>query len=740
MGEAARRPWPSGALLLALALLIAFMALLGASGPRMDGEPEFRLVPNSPSKNRILSVRRSAGWTVDLQLGSPRARLDTSLPWHEGWLCSEGSPFEREGMLSLAFEGEGARRLHLGLDYAPLTRRSLRSLLLLFLLAWLAGSCLPSLPEGARKLLGWLRGHRLFPILLACTMVALVMWYPTMLGGGVTGYGLQSEGNVRLALINVFDHGQLPAWSPYVAGGYRFGGHPECHFPSPFLLPPAFFGPRRGILVNLLSLLLLSAWGFWCLSGLLPLSTMARSIALLAFLTQGILGPLAAERELVNALPLLFPALLYCCLAPSRRAPWIGAVLVAWFLVDGRLHALSNLLAVGLCLLAWSPFGERGRRLATLGKKLGRLLFMCALGTLLALPKLLLLVELLGTESYGHASWSDVGGSFPAMLMPPWLMASSTLVAIGSTALPLGLALVALVKLRRASAPWAWAWLGLMLLGCGARGPLPIWRFLHALPLMGSIRNAAKYFGPPTALCLCILAALGLEAVWRSLRPRRHLARGIIFLLALAWIVPRLSLARLGAVVLPRASHGSPEPASSFHAVEGDPAWRKWMSGAPYSCDQLFASGRGVLDWHGPLVTPCHAQARYRIRSPLRWLPNPDYRGEAFFECEEEGKVQITAFSPLAVDLTATVDRPGRLVLNQNFHEQWRCDGGAVESWKGLVSVRLTRKGRHDLHLRFDPWKSRRALMLSACLFLFVLIRIFGTKASPSAGEQADED
>lgn len=715
-GEHVPRAWTS--LLLLLGLLVCLFSLPRSSPTFSMDQVRFWFADGRGSVEK--TGKGKAFFTLGVECEERGALLESNLPWSKGWFSSEGRTVERDGRLCIRLERTERRLLHLAADFATLSKERIGALASIMLFGFLALSSLPSIPDLTRGLHGKLRSSPLFPPLLLVAASLMVAWVP-LTGGGLTGYGLHSEGNVRLALISLVDHGQLPAWTPFVAGGYRFGGHPECPFPSPLLLLPALLGPRAGMLANLILLMLLGGLAFWRLLRLWKIDPVIQALALLFFATQGWLGPAIAEREVVNTLPILFPALLLCLFHPRRGYAVSGVFLTGWMIVDGRLHVASMMLSCLVVLLCTLGMPNGNGDFASGPTRFKRLLGFVVGGALLAAPKLVILQELLATESYGHGDWHDVSGSLLTMLRPPWLAGASPLGLALNIAPPLLLVIAASFLLPKRAGRLVASWFCLLLIGSGAAGPLPIWKVLHALPIFSSIRSAAKYFGLTASLVMCLLVALGLQALRERVKRRVALRRVGLFLTACVLLVPRLSSNRLAAVVL----HGPPEielpRASSFHSVRGDPTWKRWMSRAPYTCDQLFASGRGVVDWHGHLVPPCHAEAKFLIDGPDAWRSNPAHRGEVYFDDAPENRARIVTFSPMRLRVAVDVLRPARLVLNQNHHPQWRSDAGPIERWKGLVSLRIPRTGSRIITLHFDAWKSRMAILVSVATSLALL-------------------
>ena len=99
-------------------------------------------------------------------------------------------------------------------------------------------------------------------------------------------------------------------------------------------------------------------------------------------------------------------------------------------------------------------------------------------------------------------------------------------------------------------------------------------------------------------------------------------------------------------------------------------------------------------------AAPSHASTttRYHSRPLLRGdLPNEEYLRDP-----SEGEVVRRAWSPNRVDLHASLTRPARVYINQNWHPGWRASVGEVRQESGLLVLDLP-AGEHDVALRFLP-------------------------------------
>jgi hypothetical protein len=97
-------------------------------------------------------------------------------------------------------------------------------------------------------------------------------------------------------------------------------------------------------------------------------------------------------------------------------------------------------------------------------------------------------------------------------------------------------------------------------------------------------------------------------------------------------------------------------------------------------------------------------------------LPHEEYLAD-----ESAGHLTERAWSPNAIDLDVALDRPGRVVVNQNWHRGWRANAGEVKSERGLLAVDLP-AGQHALSLRFAPRSARGGAWVSLAAIAALVI------------------
>lgn len=313
----------------------------------------------------------------------------------------------------------------------------------------------------------------------------------------------------------------------------------------------------------------------------------------------------------------------------------------------------------------------------------------------------------------------DWNGDFKEHRFPLWMFFGW---------IPLLLALLgACVAWRRA---WPWVVVALLFawLSMADRAPVDLFVWLHKLPLFNTVSRPGKYFAPPVLLCVVVLAAFGMEWLLRCFNlARTRLSLGIL-LLALG-IVPMFhrvwwSSAQSYTYEMP-APKPWPGTAGGYFQVRSRdlPIWR---AGPPESLAHVnLARGVGTIDWYTGVRYPGYAVPRYFVERDGSYTANPSYRGECFWL--DTGEVLPCHLSSQRITVSASTTQPRTLVINQNFHADWRVRAGTVVAHEGLLAVRVP-AGSESVELRYRSTALVTGLWISAAgllamLTLFVLSR-----------------
>lgn len=148
----------------------------------------------------------------------------------------------------------------------------------------------------------------------------------------------------------------------------------------------------------------------------------------------------------------------------------------------------------------------------------------------------------------------------------------------------------------------------------------------------------------------------------------------------------------------------------------------------------------GMADWlftnlkiHSAVIPRYIVQKgdyKYVSGAPEKLELNPFYKGEAFF-LNSNNEARIDYFSPNEIRVAVTLNDPGTLFVNQNYHRSWHVDEGRVVESSGLLGVLLDKKGSYTVKLTYVPFDFYSGLIISVVSFLLSgYLLIFKSKSS----------
>jgi hypothetical protein len=493
------------------------------------------------------------------------------------------------------------------------------------------------------------------------------------------------------ARTTVLKFHQIPLWDPYYCGGIPALGTPSARFASPTFLLTMVFGTLRADGLIAFGMTIIGLEGAFRYLRARGAPSVGALLAAPIFALGGFFAR-AAALDWINFFGFeLVPwaALgLRHALRGDRRGAVMCAVALGWMIGFGGTYAGPLMVLVGVfellevAIVRAVPHvfkGRAGLRQPRRWGKLGPIVAMGALAGALALAmsafrlwpvaeNLAAAPRILGGAPGNTVRmiWGDLfGGMNPArgeML-------------VGILAVPVILAAI----LRRRTIPlvltgWLWLWLAM-----GYKVKPSLFSMLRVIPPYTMLRYPERFLAL-FALAAAVGAAIGLGRVVIAARTKRRLR-----------FAPLLATVLLGGnvvllVVNDYAEVNGRTLAQPPIAREGDfrqARGNRWVA-AFYP-----AMSRGTLS--------CFDDYNIAQSAALRGdLPNEEYVEDG------SGKVTRDKWTPNAIDLTAELARPGRVIVNQNWHPGWKASVGEVVDDKGRLAVNLP-AGTHSLHLSFLP-------------------------------------
>lgn len=503
---------------------------------------------------------------------------------------------------------------------------------------------------------------------------------------------------------SVLDFGQLPFWNPDFCGGLPALGTPQSRFASPTFLFTLLFGTTRAEPLTVFAMVLLALQGTYRYARERGAKHLGATLAAPVF---GLMGIFACA-PFLGWFGFLGFALLPWVLVGTRQAARgevKGAALIAFstaFMVGfgGTYVAPISLVACVLELVLFAITTKGRVSVATLA-----VAGLLAVGVsavrlwpvweeLQRAPRLIAGISANSLMTLG----ANLFGTWPAFTEEAWYLVGVPAAVVAS---------LALVRRRFSSLPVAllfWLWLA-----SGNASTPSLYNLLRRLPVFALLRNAERFL-VPAVLVIAIGAALAvtdfqarLRLTRRSLRFNQASQLGLLLcLLGLVATVPLLSwnfslAAHKRTLVAPPAEELRP-----FHQARGN----RWSAA-------LFGPmSRGSLACWEAYTVPQSPKLRADLQQES-WLVDPS-----------AGSLNRLHWSPQRLDFQLGLERPARLVINQNYHRGWKSSVGQVVNDEGLLAIDLP-AGRHDLAVRFLPTSAVAGLTVSllAAVAALLLLR-----------------
>ena len=509
-------------------------------------------------------------------------------------------------------------------------------------------------------------------VVLLLAVLSPLWWSPARHGSHDWGKETLDAFAAREAWM---DHGELPVWNRYCGGGNLLLGNPETVVASPFFVAVLLAGPTIGLKLSILLHALIGFWGVGTLVRDGGGSRLAAALSGACFASTGYLAIHLAVGHLQWQTGYLLPWVLRPLLGRggerARGRAVVACAALALMVIEGGVH-LALIAGVGLVGLGvlrwletrqapWSVVAILGLAVLLAGVKIVPGLTLLAesphrveshrgYGPVLMVKALWVPAEGVNPQvegvdrSEGGGYWEY--GAYVGMLLFPLVLAG----------------LILNPALRRRADLW-----GLLALGVVLSLDLPWylspWHALHQVPPFAMERRPSRFI-VLTVLALVVLAGHGIDAL------RRHRAP-LAFILAFGAIVDVGLYSRSLLSEVLSAPPLPPPAVGEFETRRGGSALTRALR------------GRGTIPCRQGLHLPQAAHA----------VGDAGYRGEAWVE--GEGEARLESVTSRSFTVAYRVNRPSRIVLNQNRYRDWTVEGGTLASHEGLAAADVdTLQGR----------------------------------------------
>lgn len=493
---------------------------------------------------------------------------------------------------------------------------------------------------------------------------------------------------------------ELPLWNPYYCGGMYGLGTPQSRFASPPFLLSLLFGPLRSQPLIAFAMAMVGMEGFFRYASMRSASALGPALIAPLFAGNGWMAFSYFSGWVHFYGFLLLPWILYGCdllLRGRREGPLVIGVAYAFIIGFAGTYAapLGSVLMVAHLARALL---ERPRLAHRPLRQVERLAFAALVVLGLSAFRLWPVAE--SMYSAPRLMGGTPGETYELFSERLFRLAAPRSGNYGREGQHyVGLALVPLCLLgvlrKRAIAPIV---LGLLFawLATGYAYPTSAFAALRKLPLFEMLRYPERFL-----LLACLfayeVAAYGVDrwTVWSRKRPG----------LSLGFTLLSIALTLVSVRQLTQNTYVS--------------ARGMWTGSAPIEVERPFKQARGNrwLASYYPSISRGSIECMEAYPVPMSALLRGDLPAEEYLLEPDAGSVERRDWSPNQIELQVELQRPARLLINQNYHTGWRSSVGEVVAHDALLAVDLP-AGKHELTLRFLP----RSAVFGALVSLAALI------------------
>jgi hypothetical protein len=534
--------------------------------------------------------------------------------------------------------------------------------------------------------------------------------------------------------IAIVDHHELPLWNPYYCGGMVSAASPESGVFAPDFLLRMIFGVTHGRRFALLLFVVLGMEGMYRLVRTIDGSAFAGIFSAVLFSTWNPLLHSFLTRGWVNFFGFeLVPWVLLGFIKGRESVPWriVGGMALAWIVLAAGTYSapytalMMAYLTFALAIVALTRDRETFKR-----ELKGTILSGLTIGIVaagLSMAKLLPMMVLM--RQFPRVFTPTQTNELFALLQGYWhLYAIVILVAF-----------VALVF-----ADW-WArifFAGSIIFLVAAMGHFADWApstILRKLPLVSGLREPDRFL-ILFHVCFLLAAAKGiahvediivraLVAIWSRFRKPEKRTKLEDLLIPLAFTA-------LAASIVVHYLRPELEGMAEMNAVKEHTIF---TFESPRAVVQPFKQSRG--NRRDAQIYPIAGRGTLYCLVAIPIPESPDLRAdleeEEYPENPALAKVERVGWTPHSVTLKVEAKAPSTIIVNQNYHANWRSDVGVVKSKNGLLAVEVP-AGTHTVVLRYRDWLSIFAILLSLAT-LFGSFYVLGRYAKPIVRERWEQ-
>lgn len=549
----------------------------------------------------------------------------------------------------------------------------------------------------------------------------------------------------------VVEFSQIPLWSPNFGGGYPFVEHPENPFLSPLILITIFFGEVLGLKLIILYCYIAASLGMFYLTRYVLKFNLAGSMfSSLIFVLNNNLPYHISTGNICETNFYYLPLIFAFFLKAKEKAKYLVICIIIFsaLIANGAGLCIVVMLLFFVLFSVVNSFRWLDKKVKFNGKYLRNLCIMIIASILLMSARILPSLKLLSINDRGFDNYSDAAeGSltsenFYYSLFPnaPYIGEKGCFPdgtsGVDSTMyfgyIPLILCLLAFLIYKRELFRYLILLAIFIILCFGNNSPLDLFRILWKVPLFHSLHYPNKYFAFFCAFIIS-LAAGRIFLVFKKQKMNKLVITSFVLLVIFISIGHLFMINRVYHEVVFTEKKPEFKPEAAFYhikSITADPGkkseYRFHRDGEKNALLQYVCVNehKGLINWHGNINLGEYPQPKYFVDLKTeKQASNPDYKGEEYFLKDNvSNKVKTAYFSPNEFRFDVIIKNPDKLIVNQNYHKDWKSSEGKAASYNGLLSIDLAKEGRYIVKLKYTPVSFYIGLIVSALTLIALIL------------------
>ena len=541
---------------------------------------------------------------------------------------------------------------------------------------------------------------------------------------------------VRKAILE--DH-TFPTRNIWVGGGYPILGDPSDHTLNPITLITVVFGTIMGIKIITFVSLLIGGMSTYLLARYILGYTRWGSLFSGLVFGLSLFVPIRIyDGNMFDAYAAFLPLclLLIGLACRGRKVALLILPFVFYIMIsDGKHTALMSFIYIGiLCLFDIIPlfntFGTNNLKRINI-KPFKVFILALTVTFFIGMLRILPVWELVNTQGgFGtNFLWyktkiygPEYIGAYTFQNIWQCLIGYKDVVSILTIGwLPVLLSLSVFLIFPGKAFPWGVALFLFVWLTLAYNAPVDLFKLLWQMPIFNTLSKPWKYFTFQIVFTFAIVAGQ-FFGLLTKLRPRwlEHVFAIALIIISVSFLYPKFC-------EIQGSTYTYDIPAeflvkqNDFYNIKGKGLSRLRVEPLNSITYTNIIRGVGTIDWMAAIKADENAVPKYFVDAEGKYIPNPQYRGEAYF-VDSENPVKAI-IKPNSVTAQVNLPKPDTLIINQNYHRDWHTDHGIISDKDGLIALRLNEPGSYKVTLRYISRSFFIGLIISI-LSLILLITI----------------